>query len=468
MILTVRPMTSPALKTDRYELTMVEAALVSGLVERRAVFEVFARRLPPGRRYGVVGGIGRLVEAIIEFGFEPSELEWLIAQEVISPATRDWLVTHRFSGDVDSYAEGELYFPHSPILVVEAPFGEGIILETLVLSVLNHDSAVASAAARMVDAAAGRPLWEMGSRRTDEEAAVHAARMAHRVGFAGTSNLAAGLTYGVPTVGTAAHAFTLAHDSERDAFRAQMEALGTGTTILADTYDTLDAIRLAVEVARELGAAGPGAIRLDSGDLAVEARAARDLLDTLGAHDTRIIVSSDLDEYAIEELVTSGAPIDGFGVGTRLVTGSGHPTASFVYKLVAIERGDRPGEMRPVAKRSAEKISRGGRKHAYRLIDADGYACGELALGPGTPAPLAPPGGRVRDVHRRVIEHGKAVLDARADAAAVQDHNQRALAELRPLWRSTAAGAPALSATATATATTDSTTDSTTEGNGGR
>jgi nicotinate phosphoribosyltransferase len=435
-------MMGTALKTDRYELTMLEAALHSGAAERRAVFEVFARNLPPGRRYGVLGGVGRLVDAISEFSFAGSELEWLIDKGVVSRPTGDWLKAHHFSGAVDSYAEGEPYFPYSPVLVVEAQFGEGVLLETLILSVLNHDSAVASAAARMVDAARGLPLWDMGSRRTDDDAAIHAARMAHFVGFAGTSNLAAGRCFEVPTVGTSAHAFTLAHESEREAFRAQMEALGTGTTLLVDTYVTAAAIRAGVEVAHELGAAGPGAIRLDSGDLAVEARAARALLDELGAQETKIIVSSDLDEYAIEELLSVGAPIDGFGVGTRLVTGSGHPTASFVYKLVAIERTDRPGEMRPVAKRSSEKISRGGRKDAYRLLDGEGYAYAELAVGTGQPEPTSPPGGRVRRLHTRVIDHGLKV--AAYGAGEVLAAHRRALDELQPLWRSTAAGAPAL------------------------
>jgi nicotinate phosphoribosyltransferase len=439
-------MPGTALKTDRYELTMLEAALRSGAAGRRAVFEVFARNLPPGRRYGVLGGVGRLVDAISEYVFAGDELAWLIDGGIVSPATGHWLATHPFSGDVDSYAEGEPYFPYSPVLVVEAPFGEGVLLETLILSVLNHDSAVASAAARMVDAARGLPLWDMGSRRTDDDAAIHAARMAHLVGFAGTSNLAAGLAYGVPTVGTAAHAFTLVHDSEREAFRAQMEALGTGTTLLVDTYDAAKAIRIGIEVARDLGADGPGAIRLDSGDLAAEARAARALLDELGAGETRIIVSSDLDEYAIEELFAVEAPIDGFGVGTRLVTGSGHPTASFVYKLVAIECSDRPGEMRPVAKRSSEKVSRGGRKDAYRLLDVDGYACAELAVTAGSPRPAPPPGGKVRELHARVIDHGE--KSATGTASETLDRHRRALKELRPLWRSTAAGGPALVATA--------------------
>jgi nicotinate phosphoribosyltransferase len=231
--------------------------------------------------------------------------------------------------------------------------------------VLNHDSAIASAAARMITAACDRPCIEMGSRRTHEEAAVAAARAAHMVGFRATSNLEAGRRYGVPTTGTSAHAFTLLHDDERSAFEAQVAALGKGTTLLVDTYDVEQGIRTAVEVA------GPelGGIRLDSGDLPTLATRARELLDELGATGTRIIVTSDLDEYAIAGL--AAAPVDGYGVGTSLVTGSGAPTAGMVYKLVA-----RDGV--PVAKKSEGKRSVGGRKHAVRRHGADGVATAEV------------------------------------------------------------------------------------------
>ena len=234
------------------------------------------------------------------------------------------------------YAEGECYVPGSPLLVVDAPFADAVVLETLVLSVLNHDSAIAAAASRMICAAGDRPCIEMGSRRTHEISAVAAARAAYIAGFASTSNLEAGRRYAIPTTGTAAHAFTLVHDSEEDAFRAQVASLGPGTTLLVDTYDVTAGVQTAVAVA------GPelGAVRLDSGDLIELARQVRDQLDSLGATDTRIVVTSDLDEYAIAAL--AAAPVDGYGVGTSLVTGSGAPTAGLVYKLVA--RGaDDPG-----------------------------------------------------------------------------------------------------------------------------
>ena len=361
---------STALLTDHYELTMLQAALASGEAHRRCVFEAFARRLPDGRRYGVVGGTGRVLEALEAFRFGDDELRFLSDRGVVDQPTLEWLASYRFSGDVSGYAEGECYFPGSPVLVVEASFAEGVLLETLVLSILNHDTAIASAASRMTTAAGGRPCIEMGSRRTQEESAVAAARQAYICGFDATSNLEAGRRYGVPTTGTAAHAFTLLYDSEREAFTAQVESLGKGTTLLVDTYDVRHAVDLAIEIA------GPelGAVRLDSGDLLIQATEVRAQLDAAGNHDTRIIVTSDLDEFAIAAL--AAGPVSGYGVGTALVTGSGAPTASMVYKLV--QREDASGVMRGVAKKSKDKASVGGRKWALRRRNEHGVAQAEI------------------------------------------------------------------------------------------
>ena len=263
-----------ALLTDHYELTMLEAALHSGAAHRRAVFEVFARHLPHGRRYGVVAGTGRLLDAIERFRFGPEELSFLRDSGIVDETTLRYLASYRFGGNVWGYAEGDLYFPGSPILVVEGTFAETVVLETVTLSVLNHDCAIASAASRMVTAAGGRPIIEMGSRRTHEAAAVAAARAAYIAGFASTSNLRARFSYGVPSGGTAAHAFTLVHDSERQAFMSQLESLGPGTTLLVDTFDVPRAVRTAIEVA------GPslGAVRIDSGDLGATAVTVREQL----------------------------------------------------------------------------------------------------------------------------------------------------------------------------------------------
>ena len=367
---------STALLTDHYELTMLQAALASGNAHRRSVFELFARRLPGGRRYGVVAGTGRLLDAVEDFHFGAAELDFLRAHEVVDEQTLAWLADYRFSGDIWGYPEGEAYFPHSPVLIVESSFGEAVLLETLMLSILNHDSAIASAASRMTWAAGDRPCIEMGSRRTSERAAVAAARAAYVAGFTATSNLEASRCYGVPSTGTSAHSFTLLHDTEEEAFRAQVSSLGKDTTLLLDTYDVMQAVRLAVEIA------GPelGAVRIDSGDLGVLAREVRSRLDELGATATRIVVTSDLDEYAIAGLAS--APVDGYGVGTQLVTGSGHPTCGFVYKLVAHEGTD--GLMVSVAKKSKDKASLGGRKYALRRLDTDDVAEAEV-IGIGQP-----------------------------------------------------------------------------------
>lgn len=358
---------------------MLQAALRDGTAGRQCVFEVFARRLPEGRRYGVVAGTGRVLDAIAGFTFDAATIDMLLENGIVDLATADHLAGYRFSGDIDGYAEGELYFPNSPVLTVSGTFAEAVILETVVLSILNHDCAVASAAARMVVAAAGRPIIEMGSRRTHEQSAVAAARAAYLAGFASTSNLEAARRYGIPTAGTAAHAFTLLHDDERAAFAAQVDALGAGTTLLVDTYDITQGIRTAVEVA------GPdlGAIRIDSGDLGVLADHARSQLDALGATGTRIVVSSDLDEFAIAALGAN--PVDAYGAGTSVVVGSGAPTAGMVYKLVEVDG-------RPVAKRSASKESHGGRKTALRAHKPSGTAIEEIVR---SGAPVEPGEGEV-------------------------------------------------------------------------
>jgi nicotinate phosphoribosyltransferase len=362
---------STAFLTDRYELTMLDAALLAGTHDRECVFEAFTRRLPAGRRYGVLAGTGRLLELIEQFRFGDAELQFLRENRIVRDETIDWLADYRFSGTIRGYREGELFFPGSPFFIVDAPFAEGVILETLLLSVFNYDSAVASAAARMVSAAAGRPLAEMGSRRANERSAVAAARAAFIAGFSATSNLEAGRTWGVPTMGTAAHAFTLLHDTEEAAFRAQVDALGPGTTLLVDTFDVEKAIETAVKVA------GPelGAVRLDSGDLPKLVKQVREQLDSLGATKTRITVTNDLDEFTIAALAAS--PVDSYGVGTSVVTGSGSPASGMVYKLVAHRQGG-GGEWIPVAKKSEHKASVGGRKHPVRRLDATGTAIAEV------------------------------------------------------------------------------------------
>ena len=408
-----------ALLTDHYELTMLRAALQSGTADLPCVFELFPRRLPPGRRYGVVAGTGRALRAIRHFRFDDESLRFLRDREVVDSRTADWLADYRFSGNIWGYPEGEIFFPGSPLVVVEGTFAEGVLLETVLLSIYNHDSAIASAASRMTLTAGDRPCIEMGSRRTQELAAVAAARAAYIAGFSATSNLEAGRRYGVPTRGTSAHSFTLLHETEKAAFAAQLAALGEDTTLLVDTYDVEQAVRTGVE----LTGGRLGAVRLDSGDLAVLAQDVRDLLDSLGATDTRIIVTSDLDEWNIAAL--SGAPVDGYGVGTALVTGSGHPTCGFVYKLVARAASTEPGApLVAVAKRSRDKISVGGRKYALRRLSDEGIAEAEV-IGVGL-APTA--GGNDRELLVPLVTNGDVAAEEPLDTA--RERHLRARAEL--------------------------------------
>lgn len=407
---------STALLTDQYELTMVDAALKAGTHDRPCVFESFARRLSGGRRYGVFAGTGRLLDLIERFRFADAELGWLRDNNIVGAATLDWLADYRFTGSIHGYQEGEVYFPGSPLLVVEGGFAEAVMLETVILSVMNYDSAVATAAARMVSSAGTRPLAEMGSRRTGERSAIAAARAAYIAGFSATSNLEAGRTWGVPTMGTAAHSFTLLYETEEEAFRAQVNALGPETTLLVDTYDVTSAVELAVRVA------GPklGAVRIDSGDLPEQVAAVRRQLDGLGATATRITVTNDLDEFTIAAL--RAAPVDAYGVGTSVVTGSGSPAAGMVYKLVA--RQDAAGAWIPVAKRSTGKVSVGGRKTPVRRRE-NGIATEEVIH-----VETAPSDGR--PLHVPLIVAGR--IESRFRGAEgtklAREHRAAAVAEL--------------------------------------
>ncbi|MHA2789713.1 nicotinate phosphoribosyltransferase [Corynebacterium sp. S7] len=371
------PDRSTSFLTDKYELTMLEAALHDGTAHRISTFEVFSRKLPNERRYGVVAGTARVLRAIRDFRFTEEQLATL---DFLDADTIEYLRNYKFSGDMDGYREGELYFPYSPILTLRGTFAECVVLETVILSIMNSDSAVASAAARMVTAADGRPIIEMGSRRAHEYAAVTSARAAYLAGFEATSNMEAEFRYGVPASGTSAHAWTLLHinedgsANEKEAFRSQIESLGVDTTLLVDTYDITQGVNNAIEVAStELGG-----VRIDSGDLGAVTRRVRRQLDELGAYNTKIVVSSDLDEFAIAGL--RGDPVDIYGVGTSVVTGSGAPTAGMVYKLVEVDG-------HPVAKRSRGKTMMGGAKTAVRAYRNTGVAVEEVVTPADHPEP---------------------------------------------------------------------------------
>ncbi|WP_285840324.1 MULTISPECIES: nicotinate phosphoribosyltransferase [Rothia] len=430
----MRHMATTSLLTDHYELTMLQAALASGTAHRRCTFEVFTRRLPAGRRYGVLAGTGRFLEGLQSFRFDDEDLSFLASRNVVNAQTLKYLENFRFTGNIRGYVEGEIFFPHSPVVQVEATFAEACVLETYLLSILNYDSAVASAASRMTAAAGHRPCIEMGSRRAHERAAVSAARAAAIAGFTATSNLEAGRRYGLHTLGTSAHAFTLLYDSEREAFEAQLQSLGARTTLLADTYDVENAVRLGVELAGE----ELGGVRLDSGDLVASAQRVRELLDSLGNHNTKITVTSDLDEYAIASL--AAAPVDSYGVGTRLVTGSGAPTSAMVYKLV--ERENTAGELEPVAKTSAGKRSLGGAKQAARRHNSLGIATAELIGTGNNPAALE----NTRDLIRDFVVSGE-LLPGFTGEEAVRNATERhsaSLAELPESARRLSEGEPVI------------------------
>lgn len=429
---------SPAMMTDMYEYTMLDAALKDGTANRKCVFEIFTRHLPEGRRYGVVAGTGRILDALERFHLDDDDLCFLSDRKIVSAETIAWLERFHFSGSIKGYREGEMFFPNSPVLQVEGTFGECTLLETLLLSILNYDCAVASAASRMVTAAKDRPCMDMGGRRTNEWSAVAASRAAVVGGFQGTANLLAAQLYGLKAIGTAAHCFTLVHDSERDAFISQIDALGKNTTLLVDTYNIEEAVKTAVEVA------GPelGGVRIDSGDLAALAQRVRNQLDALGATNTKITVTNDLDEYALAALQT--APVDSYGVGTRLVTGSGAPTCAMVYKLTERENAD--GVMQPVAKKSKDKATVPGRKLAFRSYEYNLADCEHVISGAEDQLAAFRPEEGWKDLLVDFVDHGQidATWQGHDAIMAAHDYRAQALAELPITAQSLMRGEPVI------------------------
>lgn len=367
------PETHLGLKTDKYELTMLEGFIKAGIVDRKAQFELFSRKLPQGRNYGVVAGTARAIESILQYRFSTTDLDYL--SDYLNEDTIQYLEHYAFTGSVVGYQEGDFWFPYSPVLTINATLGEATILETLLLSIFNYDSAVASAASHTVQAAKGKPVLELGSRRTNEDSAIVAARASYIAGLTATSNLEAGRKYKIPIVGTSAHAFTLAFQDEKKAFQAQLDAFGLNTTLLVDTYDITEGVNNAIEVA----GTNLYAVRIDSGDPFEVIPAVRAQLDSLGAVQTKIVLSGDLNITQIEAIEQKQLPVDMYGVGTSLVTGDGYPAAGFVYKLVSVE--DENGYMVNVAKKSSNgKQSVGGTKTAFREFNANWEICGERMI----------------------------------------------------------------------------------------
>ena len=348
-----------ALLTDLYQLTMAQAYLVEGMLEP-AVFELFVRQLPAERNYLVAAGLEDVLDFLEGFQFLPEDLDYLAALGRFRPEFLNYLADLRFTGDVRALAEGTVFFAGEPVLEVVAPLPQAQLVETFILNQVHYQTLVASKAARVVTAAAGRVVVDFGLRRYHgADAGLKAARAGYLVGVDSTSNVLAGKRYGIPVTGTMAHSYVLAHADELGAFRA-FAATYPETVLLVDTYDTLEGVRHVIRLARELG---PDfrvrAIRLDSGDLAGLAREARRMLYEAGLAGVSIFASGDLDEYRIAELVAADAPIGGFGVGTRMGTSADAPFLNCAYKLVEYAG-------RPCMKLSAAKLTLPGRKQVFR------------------------------------------------------------------------------------------------------
>jgi nicotinate phosphoribosyltransferase len=356
-----------ALLTDFYQLTMLRGYQVHGMHET-AVFELFVRRMPQERNFLVAAGLEQALHFLENLRFTPEELDWVRAEPRLEADFADYLAGLRFTGEVHAMPEGRLFFPEEPILRVVAPLPEAQLVETRLVNLLQFQSMVATKAARSVLVAPGKQLVDFGLRRAHgAEAGLLAARAAYVAGFAGTATVLAGARFGMPLFGTMAHSFIQAHADEADAFAHFMQVYPAGATLLIDTYDTEHAAHKVVGLAHSLRSRNItiAAVRLDSGDLGALAKSVRSIFDTAGFSDIRIFASGNLDEHRVEALLQSGAPIDGFGIGTSLVTSADAPSLDAVYKLQEYAG-------RPRRKRSAAKATWPGRKQVYRRYGSDG------------------------------------------------------------------------------------------------
>ena len=390
---------SSGLLADLYELTMA-AGYLETRFEARATFELFVRSLPPKRNFLIAVGLEQALEFLETLRFSPEDIAYLRRHPAfarISANFFEYLGAFQFTGDVWAMPEGTVCFPGEPLLRVTAPIAEAQIVETALLATISFQTMVASKAARIAKAAAGRPIVEFGTRRAHGiESGVLAARAAYIGGCKGTSNVRAGQLFEIPTYGTQAHSWIMAFESEEEAFARFMDIFPHHSVLLLDTYDVRAALEKIIAIGRK-----PRGVRLDSGDLTADSIWVRQKLDEAGWGDVEIFISGDLDEERIASLLDAGARVDTFGVGTSLSTSSDAPTLSVLYKLVEVERG---GEVREAAKFSAAKVTYPGRKQVYRDIDSQGdYAGDVIALEdehmPGEPllVPVLRAGKRVSD-----------------------------------------------------------------------
>lgn len=355
------------LNTDLYELTMAAGYFAAGKQDEIATFELSVRRLPEQRNFLIAAGLAQAVEYLRNLRFQPEDIDYLrtiVQFRYAPPEFFEFLRRLRFTGDLFAVPEGTPVFANEPVATVCAPLIQAQIVETYLLSTFAFQTSIASKAARCVIAAKGRPIVEFGSRRAHgPQAGGLAARAAYIGGCAGTSNTLAGKQFDIPVSGTAAHSWTMAFGEEREAFERLQNLLGENTVFLLDTYDTLNAARLATLLGKPVWG-----VRLDSGDLVAESRQVRSILDKGGLESAKIFASNDLDEHRLAEIVRAGAPIDAFGVGTALATSFDAPSLSAVYKLVELKQGD---SVRYTAKFSDEKATRPGAKQIYRFEDHD-------------------------------------------------------------------------------------------------
>lgn len=407
------------LQTDLYQLTMAAGYFLAGKASEIATFELFLRRLPPERNYVLAAGLAQAVDYLLHLSFEPEEIDYLRSLRQFRqapPEFFEYLARLRFTGDVDAVWEGTPVFPDEPILRVRAPLIEAQIVETYLLATIGFQSMIATKASRVVYAAAGRAVVEFGTRRAHSpQAGVLAGRAAYIGGCIGTSNTQTGILYGVPVFGTAAHSWVLSFESELESFRRLQQLLGPSTVYLIDTYDTLEGARKAASLGRPIWG-----VRLDSGNFVELSRAVRRILDEAGLHEARIMVSGDMNEYKILELVREEAPIDAFGVGTELATSADAPNLAVIYKLVELEAA---GRKRYTAKFSAEKETWPGAKQVFRYAGYDLLACADEQppQGEGGETPEA--------LLRPVIRRGELVADL-PDVHRCREHAQASLARL--------------------------------------
>ncbi|HET9701002.1 MAG TPA: nicotinate phosphoribosyltransferase [Burkholderiales bacterium] len=414
--MSMNPMSSPLL-TDLYQLTMLQGYIEQGM-EQPAVFEFFVRKLPKGRNFLVAAGLDQALEFLENLRFGDEELAWLRGCGLFKPGLADYLAALRFSGDVHAMPEGTVFFPNEPILRLTAPLPQAQLVESRLINLLHFQTLVASKAARSVLAAPDKLLVDFGLRRAHgAEAGLLAARAAYIGGFAGSATVLAGAQFGIPVYGTMAHSFIQAHDDEARAFEDFARAFPNNVILLIDTYDTEAAARKVVDLAPRLAAAGIAVrgVRIDSGDLAEHARRVRRILDEGGLGKAVVFASGNLDEYRLKALLDAGAPIDGFGVGTSLVTSADASSLDSVYKLMEYAG-------RPRRKRSEGKATWPGRKQVFRRAGADGRFAGDLLTVEGDRQAGEPLIAQVMAGGRRL-----------APSPALPDIRARALAQMAAL-----------------------------------